>query len=92
VALNTPRRYFLRKAQFFYEMQLEALAAAYRAKQDAQPGTSLPLDFPSRTKLAAARYTTREDLDGADAPELLRYAQLNMREARAVLTAVAALT
>lgn len=91
MSFKTARRYFLRKAQFYYGMQLEGLAAAYRAKQDGQPGTALPVDFPSYAKLASARYTTREDLDGADASELLRYANLNMREARAVLTALAAL-
>jgi hypothetical protein len=92
VALKTARRLYLRKAQFYYDMWEEGLAAVWRAKQDAQPGTPLPTDFPSRSKLAAARYTMVEDIDGADAVELARYAKLNFREARAVLTALAALT
>lgn len=91
MAYKTARRFFLRKSQDLYFEQLEGLAAAYRAKQDGQPGTPLPVDFPHLGALTAARYTTREDLDGADVLELTRYANLSTRDARAVLTAFAAL-
>jgi hypothetical protein len=89
--VKTVRRYYLRKSQQLYLMQYEGLAAAYRSKQDGVAGTPLPVAFPFLAKLAAARYTTREDLDGADVAELMNFASLNIKEATTVLKALAAL-
>jgi hypothetical protein len=89
--MKTPRRFYLRKSQEFYRRQEEGLAAAYRGLQDLQPGTPLPATFPSFTELAAARYTTKEDLDGASLDELQTFVGLNRREAQVVLDALAAL-
>ena len=92
-AIKKPRRYYLRKSQELIARggDDEALGLAFRAKQDGEPGTPLPADFPFRTTLAKARYTTREDLDGADERELMRFTPLTIRDARAVLKALAAL-
>lgn len=89
--INTPRRFYLRKSQELYRQQEEGLAAAYRAKQDGQPGTALPVSFPHLTELTAARYTTREDLTGASLDELVTFAGLAHRDARAVLDALGVL-
>lgn len=71
---------------------------AWRGKQEAEPGTALPTTFPAYTKLAAAGYTTKEDLDGAwhddvwaTTNELIETASLSQREADAVKAAFALL-
>jgi hypothetical protein len=91
MAIKTVRRYFLRKSQELDRRWLPSLAGAYRAKQDATPGTPLPAMFPLFAPLAAARYTTKEDLDGATLEELMTFVELNRRDAQAVLDATAAL-
>ena len=53
MTIHAVRRYFLRKSQELDRRWLPSLAGAYRAKQDAQPGTALALDFPLRAQLAA---------------------------------------
>jgi hypothetical protein len=85
MAIKTVRRYFLRKSQELDRRWLPSLAGAYRAKQDATSGTPLPATFPFYDRLAATRYTTREDLDGATLEELMTFVGLNRREAQAVL-------
>lgn len=92
--LKRPRRYYLRKAQELVARggDDEAVGLAYFAKQAAQSGAPLPLAFPFRQRLAAAHYTTVEDLDGADEPELMKFVQLSGKQARQVLTALTALT
>ena len=55
----------------------------WRAKQEAQPGTALPADFPYLSRLAAEGYTTVHDLDGADVEEMIS-AGFNEREALAI--------
>lgn len=62
----------------------------WRAKQEAEPGAPLPSDFPYAERLAAAGYTTQEDLDGADEEEL-RCLGFQVREAQRILAALAAL-
>lgn len=52
--------------------------------------TALPATFPALSKLTAAGYTTKEDLDGADDTELVE-AGLNHSEARAAIAALAQL-
>jgi hypothetical protein len=56
--------------------------------QEAQPGTELAEDFPSRADLAALGYTTVEDLDGADQDELVR-AGLKPNQAKKIIAALA---
>jgi hypothetical protein len=87
---KTPRRFYLHQ-------RIEARAACddsegvWRAKQEAQPGTPLPDDFPSHDALEAVGYETEEDLDGADARELVECASLTVRQAEDVIAALAAL-
>ena len=64
------------------------MASVFKHKQDSEPGTALPAGFPFSTKLAAAFYTTVEDIDGANNEELRDEAGLTEREATAVLTAL----
>jgi hypothetical protein len=87
----TPRRYCLSKRRAASLSGRDAAAAAWQAKQEAEPGTPLPSTFPFRTRLAELGYVAREDLDGADEQELNR-AGLGLRQARAVLTAWSALS
>lgn len=85
----TPRRYYLLK-------RLAARRACeeegvWLSKQEAQPGTALAADFPFRTKLVEAGYSTSEDLDGACPDELYEFAGLFAPEAATVIAAAAAL-
>ena len=85
----TVRRYYL----------LKRLAARQRceeegvwiSKQEAQSGTALPSDFPFRSQLVEAGYSTSEDLEGASADELFEFAELMAPEAAIVTAAAAAL-
>lgn len=90
----TVRRYYLRKSQELYFRWEEGLAAAMRGRLNQVPGTPLPATFPFLTELAAALYTCVEDLDGADAGELVKWVPgiTNLKDATTVLTAWAALT
>jgi hypothetical protein len=63
------------------------MAGAWRAKQEAQTGTSLPTDFPYLSELSLIGYTTIGDLAGSDEYELVE-AGLSYRQARAVLAAL----
>lgn len=84
-----PRRFYLLKRQESKRLY-EGLASVWQEKQEREPGQPLPGSFPSLTKLAAAGYTTIEDLDGADQIELRR-AGLSRSEADAALAALAKL-
>lgn len=75
-------------AQFILDIEM---ASVWRAKQEAQPGTPLPITFPFLLDLANGGYTTREDLTGADLYELVQIARLHRSDAQIVLTAFAAL-
>jgi hypothetical protein len=85
------RRYLLLKRRYWLEMDNRAMEGVFRGLQEAQPGNALPVTFPFRIELAAAGYSTREDLTGADQRELWTMAGLSLRDADAVLTALAAL-
>lgn len=89
--IRRPRRYYLLKRLVAGEFCEEHLAQVWRSKQEAQPGTVLPADFPSLSKLQLKGYTTQEDIDGADEAELAS-AGLKTNEARAVLAALATLS
>jgi hypothetical protein len=65
------------------------LESLWRYKQENIPSTPLPLNFPYRSELAAAGYTTMMDLDGADVPELRAVGKLRRLEAESVVEAYA---
>jgi hypothetical protein len=83
------RRYYLLKAQA--ADRDGGFATTWWGKQEAESGTSLPDTFPSRAALIAAHYSTIEDLTGAGTQELVTEAHLTIRQADAVIAAVAAL-
>lgn len=85
------RRYCLDKRISATRIGDTAIASLWQSKQQAQPGTTLPADFPVRAKLVAAGYTTDADLVGADVRELRDYARISTRDAEAVIAALAAL-
>lgn len=80
------RRYYLLKRQDARRRE-DATEGAWQARQEAEPGAPLASDFPFRTTLAAAGYTTTDDLAGANETELV-VAGLSYRQARAVLAAL----
>ena len=85
------RRYCLYKR---YNAKLsgeDALESLWQCKQALEPGTALPSGFPNREQLAAAGYTTDEDLNGADAQEIHECVGLSQGAAEAVIAAYAAL-
>lgn len=88
--VRNKRRYCLLKRIAFRRQNRED--DVWATKQAAIPGTALPADFPHLATLNTAGYSMREDLDGADVPELRRAAPtLDKRQAEAVLAAFAAL-
>lgn len=87
----SPRRYYLYKSRDAADRGDGAISSLYHGKQEGEPGTALPDDFPSREALAAYRYKTKEDLEGADVDELVLNAKLSRKDAEKVLAAHAAL-
>jgi hypothetical protein len=86
------RRYaLLKRLAWLFDLDNAAMAGVWRAKQEEQTGTSLPVGFPFLTELQAAGYSTREDLDGSDDRELARYCGFSTRDAQVVLAAFVAL-
>lgn len=68
--INLPRRYYLHKrlqARLYEDSDLEL---TWKAKQEAEPGTALPDDFPQLADLVELGYSTVEDINGADTDEL----------------------
>lgn len=90
-AVRSPRRYYLLKRKMAESVGEQPMNNAWRAKQEEQPGTALPVTFPFRTRLVSAGYSAVEDLDGATADELQANTDLNARDAAAVVAAYAAL-
>lgn len=88
--LKSVRRFYLAKRHAAAALCDAALEAVWRGKQEAEAGIPLPASFPFRAELAALGYTAVEDLDGANADELV---QLGMatKDANAVMAAFAAL-
>lgn len=84
------RRFYLMKRLAALREQ-SGFDQVWQAKQEAEPGTALPSDFPNRAALVSAGYSTAEDLDGADADELRNNAGLHAAQATEVLNAAAAL-
>jgi hypothetical protein len=85
------RRFYLSKRIAARLEGMHALESLWRGKQEAEPATPLPEDFPHRTELEAHGYTAQEDLVGADECELVEWVELSVRAAKAVLAAHAAL-
>lgn len=88
--VKRPRRYYLLQRQQCQRAEEISAAGVWRWKQERQPGTALPETFPSLTRLAAAGYTTVEDLDGADEAEL-EAAEFSLRDAQWILSELAEL-
>jgi hypothetical protein len=88
--VKRPRRYYHGQRAAAAELEQWDLAGAWRWKQEKEPGTPLPDDFPYTVRLSSAGYTAHEDLDGADAAELGR-AGFSPREAQSILAALAEL-
>lgn len=88
---QTLRRFYLKKRTMARLNGDLALSSVWHARQEEQAGTALPVGFPAATELAAAGYTTAEDLDGATCEELVEWALISSRAARSVLAAYAAL-
>lgn len=84
--VKRPRRFYLHK-RLQARDECDDSERVWQAKQEAEPGVVLPAGFPLKTELAAAGYTTVEDLDGADEGELVKI-NLTSRQARAVLAAL----
>jgi hypothetical protein len=91
MAVTSYRRYCLGKRIQAREACDSALELAWAGKQQAEPGTALPVSFPHRAKLECIGYVADTDLEGATATELELNAGLSPQEAAAVLTAAAAL-
>lgn len=70
--VGSARRYFLLKRLAALKERLPALAGVWRWRQEQEPATPLPAGFPFAELLTAAGYTAEEDLQGADADELLQ--------------------
>jgi hypothetical protein len=85
--LGIYRRYCHRERMNARARDEGEMEGVWRAKQEAQPGTPLPVTFPFIAELAFAGYTTLEDLQGADRDELIAIALLSPRDADAVLDA-----
>lgn len=87
---KTKRRFFCLK-RIAARADGDPLEGAWRHHQEQESGTALAATFPSRAALAAAGYSTQEDLDGADAAELRKNAGLSTQQAAAVLAGLAKL-
>jgi len=79
------------KRQNAYMIGDYSIASVWQHKQEAEPGTPLAATFPFYDQLVEAWFTTKEDLEGADARELAFFVGLSQRDAEAVLAAYALL-
>lgn len=84
-----PRRYYLLKRLALASSGDEEMSLVFKTKQQNEPGTALPIDFPSRAALILAGYTALEDVNGADVNELRRIG-LSSLDAKRVLNAATA--
>jgi hypothetical protein len=87
----TLRRLYLKNRKLTAQAGEFAISSLWQYRQEEQAGTPLPDGFPLKTELAAAGYSTREDLEGADADELVEWAAVSSLDAKAILAAYAAL-
>jgi hypothetical protein len=89
--LRIHRRYCLMKRVVATRSGEYANAQMWQNKQEEQAGTVLPANFPHRSALAEAGYTTKEDIIGADDVELNDVAGLTLNAGAAVIAAAEAL-
>jgi hypothetical protein len=87
----TLRRIYLKNRKMTADAGELAISGVWQARQEEQPGTDLPANFPVRTELLAAGYIAIEDLEGACADELVEWAGIDNQAAKAVVAAYAAL-
>lgn len=87
--LGSARRYYLAKMHAAVANE-DTIADVWQGKQEAEPGTALPADFPLLSRLQPLGYKAVEDLTGADSDELVEQG-FSAREAAAILAAHAAL-
>ena len=88
--IGSARRYYLAK-RYEADLRKSAMAGVWQAKQEAEPFTvALPVGFPMKAELALVGYTTKEDLVGADADELMLRG-FSGDESSNILSALAAL-
>lgn len=85
--LGSPRRYYLAKRHAAKAIGDKGLSLVWQQKQEAEPGTTLAASFPYASRLSAAGYTTKEDLEGADTRELYEQG-FSTTEATYILAAV----
>ena len=86
------RRFYLLKYHELTCLASFGLASVYLTYHAGQPGgPELPSTYPAYSKLTAAKYTAKADLDGADVDELRRFARLSNGEAEAALAAFSTL-
>jgi hypothetical protein len=81
------RRYAMHKRRAAEVIGDYSIRDVWKAKQEAEPGTTLPDGFPYKARLAALYYVTDTDLDGADECELEALG-FSSSEAAAILAAV----
>jgi hypothetical protein len=87
--VNSARRFYLLSAQWLEgDIDQESLKQVWWGKQEGQPGTPFPADFPFQADLVAIHYKALEDLNGADQEELINQG-LPYFKAKAVLEAFA---
>ncbi len=89
-SLGSPRRFYLAKRHAAEGGSDPDLADSWRAKQEAEPGTPLPVDFPHLEALEEEGYEMVEDLTGAGSKEL-EARGFNLTEAEVIIAALAAL-
>lgn len=83
--VNNQRRYYLLRANYYGPFFEEGIwQQVWWGKQDLVAGAALSATVPFQVELAAAHYTTVEDLTGADRSELMT-AGLTFLQATAVL-------
>ncbi len=66
--LGSPRRYYLAKRHVAFD-RCDDLWLSWKYKQEQEPGTALPSDFPFLEELEVEGYETIEDLEGSTVSE-----------------------
>lgn len=69
-SIGSARRYYLAK-RHAASSTCSDLVDFWKYKQESEPGTPLPADFPYLEELEIQGYTTVEDLTGASSKELI---------------------
>lgn len=94
MGIATFRRYRQQKALEAARRGETGVAAAFKAKQEASPGTPLPADFVNAkvhealTTAQPVAYSTYEDLNGASVDELVAINGIGRKTAEKILSLV----